>query len=138
MEVICRRPLVIADGAHSRDSARRLRDGLTHYFSCRSAFLIVGTSADKDVAGLAEELAPIARKVLAVRARHPRAMPPQRVAAAFAAAGAETEVREEVAEAMDKTIASVDGEAVICLAGSLFVAAEGRAHLGGIVAPVKD
>ncbi len=138
MEILSRHPVVVADGAHSRDAARRLRDSLTDYLSCRGAFLIVGASADKDVTGMAQELAPIARRAVAVRANHPRAMPPQEVAAAFVEAGVETEVREEVAEALEQTMAAADDKAVICLAGSLFVAAEGRAHLRGTVATTGD
>ncbi len=130
MEILSRRPVVVADGAHSRDAARRLRESLTDYFSCHAAFLIVGMSTHKDVSGVAQELAPIARRAVAVRANHPRAMAPQDVAAAFLETGVETEVGEEVAEALDKTMATADDQAVICLAGSLFVAAEGRAHLG--------
>jgi dihydrofolate synthase/folylpolyglutamate synthase len=132
MEILSRRPIVVADGAHSRDAARRLRESLTDYFSCRAAFLIIGMSAGKDVTGVAEELAPIARRAVAVRANHPRAMAPEEVAAAFLEAGVETEVGEEVGKALDKTMATADDKAVICLAGSLFVAAEGRAHLGGL------
>ena len=132
MEILSRHPVVVADGAHSRDAARRLRESLTDYFSCRAAFLLVGMSADKDVSGVAQELAPIARRAVAVRANHPRAMAPQEVAAAFLEAGVETEVGEEVGEALDKTMATADDKAVICLAGSLFVAAEGRSHLGGL------
>jgi dihydrofolate synthase/folylpolyglutamate synthase len=134
MEILRRQPLVVADGAHSRDSARRLRETLTDYFSCQRAFLIVGMSADKDVTGLAQELSPIARRVAAVRSGHPRAMPPQQVAAAFREAGAEAEAENEVAETLEKVLATAAGEEVICLTGSLFVAAEGRAHLQGIAA----
>jgi dihydrofolate synthase/folylpolyglutamate synthase len=132
LEILSRRPIVIADGAHSREAARCLRESLTDYFSCRAAFLIIGMSAGKDVSGVAEELAPIVRRAVAVRANHPRAMSSQEVAAAFAEAGVETEGGEEVGEALDKTMATADDKAVICLAGSLFVAAEGRAHLGGL------
>jgi dihydrofolate synthase/folylpolyglutamate synthase len=124
---------VVADGAHNRDAARRLRESLTDYLSCHDAFLVVGMSAGKDVTGVAQELAPITRRAVAVRANHPRAMAPQEVAAAFTAAGIETEVEEEVAEALEKTMAAADDKAVICLAGSLFVAAEGRARLGGLL-----
>jgi dihydrofolate synthase/folylpolyglutamate synthase len=45
MEILSRDPVVVADGAHSRDAARRLRESLTDYLSCRRAFLIVGMSA---------------------------------------------------------------------------------------------
>ena len=136
MEILRRRPLVVADGAHSRDSARRLRESLTRYLSCRGAFLIIGMSAGKDVAGLAEELAPIASGVIAVRADHPRAMAPQEAAAAFRRAGVDAEVGQGVAAALDKALAAAAAEGVICLAGSLFVVAEGRAHLRGTAATV--
>ena len=134
MEILRRKPLVVADSAHSRDSARRLRETLTDYLSCQSAFLIVGMSADKDVTGLAQELAPIARRVTAVRTGHPRAMSPQQVATAFREAGAEAEAENEVSKTLEKVLAAAAGEEVICLTGSLFVAAEGRAYLRGIAA----
>ena len=134
MEILRREPLVVADSAHSRDSARRLRETLTDYLSCQSAFLIVGMSLDKDVTGLAQELAPIARRVTAVRTGHPRAMPPQQVAAAFREAGAEAEAENGVSKTLEKVLATAAGEEVICLTGSLFVAAEGRAYLRGIAA----
>ena len=129
MEILRREPVIVADGAHSRESARRLRESLTDYLSCQSAFLIVGMSADKDVSGIAQELAPIVGRVIAARADHPRAMPPEQVAAAFVQAGAEAEVGAGVAQALEKAMATVVGKEVICLTGSLFVAAEGRAHL---------
>ncbi len=134
MEVLRRKPLVVADRAHSRDSSRCLRETLTDYLSCESAFLIVGMSADKDATGLAQELAPIARRVTAVRTGHPRAMPPQQVAAAFREAGAEAEAENEVSKTLEKVLATTAGDEVICLTGSLFVAAEGRAYLRGIAA----
>ena len=136
MEILRRKPVVVADGAHSRDSARRLRDSLTRYLSCRGAFLIVGMSAGKDAIGLAEELAPVASGVITVRADHPRAMPPQEAAAAFRRAGVDAEVGQGVAAALDGALAAAAGEGVICLTGSLFVVAEGRAHLRGLAATV--
>jgi len=136
MEVLRREPVVVADGAHSRDSARRLRESLTRYLSCGSAFLIVGMSAGKDAIGLAEELSPIASHVIAVRADHPRAMPPREAAAAFRRAGVEAEVGQGVAASLDEALAAAAGEGVICLTGSLFVVAEGRAHLRGLAATV--
>jgi dihydrofolate synthase/folylpolyglutamate synthase len=136
MEILRRKPVVVADGAHSRDSARRLRESLTRYLSCRDAFLIIGMSASKDATGLAEELAPLASGVIAVRANHPRAMPPQEAAEAFRRVGVDAEVGQGVAAALDKALAAAAGDGVICLAGSLFVAAEGRAHLRGLAATV--
>lgn len=135
LEVLRRRPPVVVDGAHNRESARRLREALRDYFSARPAFLIIGTLADKDVAGLAEELAPAAAEVMAVQASHPRAMPAQRVAEAFAGRGVPAEVEEGVAKALERVMAVAGRQGLICVvAGSLFTAAEARQALLGVPA----
>ena len=130
LEVLREVPLVVADGAHNRDSARRLCEALTGALSAEQVTFIVGASSDKDIIGLAEELAPVAARVLAVRADHPRAMAPERVAEAFEAAGVPAEVVDNVPLALERALAEAGSSGVICLTGSLFVAAEAREHLG--------
>jgi len=128
-EVLREGPLVIADGAHNRDSARRFRETLAEYAGSERALFIVGCSSDKDVLGLAEELAPAAQRVLAVRSHHPRAMAPERVAELFQSCGARAEVVDNVSSALERALAETPSSGVICLLGSLFVAAEAREHL---------
>lgn len=130
LEVLREMPLVIADGAHNRESARRLREALSGTFAAKDVTFIAGTSLDKDVAGLADELAPAAKRVLAVRADHPRAMPKEAVADAFRRAGVECEVVDNVAGALVQALAEAGSSGVICLTGSLFVVAEAREYLG--------
>jgi dihydrofolate synthase/folylpolyglutamate synthase len=130
MEVLSERPLLIADGAHNRASARLFVDTLAEYFTRHRAFLIVGASSDKDIEGIAEELAPIATGVFAVRADHPRAMEPDRIAGVFEALSVPVEVRHNVGEALDTAMEANSGDGVICVLGSLFVAAEARERLG--------
>jgi dihydrofolate synthase/folylpolyglutamate synthase len=130
MEVLSETPLLIADGAHNRDSARRLRETLAEYFSRDRAFLIVGASADKDIEGIAEELAPIAEGVFAVKADHPRAMDPERIADVFGVLGVSVEVRHNIGAAIDTAMEAKAGDGVICVLGSLFAAAEAREHVG--------
>ncbi|MEO7666456.1 MAG: cyanophycin synthetase, partial [Dehalococcoidia bacterium] len=123
-------PLVIADGAHNRDSARALCQTLTDYFAADRVTFIVGCSADKDIAGLAEELAPIADHVLAVRSNHPRSMDPKLISGAFHSIGIEAEDVDTVPAAIEQAMAGSGDDGVICLTGSLFVAAEGREYFG--------
>ncbi len=130
LEVLHESPLVIADGAHNRDSARRLADALRDYFGAEQVTFVVGASSDKDVRGLAEELAPLATLVFAARSAHPRALEPPEIAVAFAERGVRAEHVDSVAGALESAMAASGSDAVICLTGSLFVAAEGRAHLG--------
>lgn len=129
LEVLRRRPLVLADGAHNRDSARRVRQALAEDLKVSRVTFVVGASTDKDVGGLAEELAPLAERVWAVRARHPRALEPQAIAAAFAGVGVPVTVGDDVGQAVEEAMAASGRDGVICLLGSLFVAAEGRARL---------
>ncbi len=130
LEVLATRPLLLADGAHNRDSARRLREALAGDLGAKRVIFIVGSSEDKDVRGLAEELSPLAQAVIAVSARHPRAMAPAQVARAFAGLGLDVTVGDSIGGAIDTAIAASGEDGVICLVGSLFVAAEGRAHMG--------
>ena len=131
IEVVREDPLVIVDGAHNRDSARRLAETLVEYFAADRVLFVIGCGSDKDIDGLAEELAPLASRVIAVRSEHPRAMDQQRIAEAFGRLGVESRIVDKVSEALDAAIASVRSHALICVAGSLFVAAEARAHVLG-------
>lgn len=128
MEVLRERPLVIADGAHNAESARRLRESLAGEFGARRVAFIIGAGGDKDIAGLARELAPIAGRVIAARTAHPRAMEPRLIRQAFEENGVPCEDVDTVSEAIDIAMAASDERAVICLAGSLFVAAEAREY----------
>ncbi len=132
IDVLRQRPLVVADGAHDRDSARRLADTLREDMGLSNAVLVVGWSGDKDATALADALASLATHVVATRSRHPRAAEPRAVADAFAEREIPVTIAEPVGAAIDAAhgLASPGGAVVIC--GSLFVAAEAREHVLGI------
>jgi dihydrofolate synthase/folylpolyglutamate synthase len=134
IEVLREDPLVIVDGAHNRDSARRLAETLVEYFACDRALFVIGCGSDKDIDGLAEELAPLASRVLAVRSQHPRAMEPQRIAEAFGRLNVDVEIVHNVPNGVERALATTSEGALtlICVTGSLFVAAEARGHLLGL------
>jgi len=134
IEVLREDPLVIADGAHNRDSARRLAETLVEYFAYDRALFVIGCGSDKDIDGLAAELAPLAARVIAVRADHPRAMDPNRIAESFGRLNVDAEIVVNVPDAVDRALAATSEGSftLICVAGSLFVAAEGRAHVLGV------
>ncbi|MCH8948748.1 MAG: bifunctional folylpolyglutamate synthase/dihydrofolate synthase [Chloroflexi bacterium] len=129
IELLRQRPLVIADGAHSRDSARALVQTVREELGCSEMTLVVGCSSDKDIEALAGELAPLASQVIATRSRHPRAMDPRDIADVFAARELPATVCEPVGAAVDAALAQ--GDAVL-VCGSLFVAAEAREHVLGV------
>jgi dihydrofolate synthase/folylpolyglutamate synthase len=138
IEVLSEDPLVIADGAHNSDSARRLRETLVDYFGSTHITFIIGVSGDKDLSGFVTELAPIAQHVIATRSRHPRAMDPSLVSEAFALARVSVENSETVSEAIERALAANIRGGLICLAGSLFVAAEGREYFHRVPVPLEE
>ena len=136
LEVLREGPLVVADGAHNGDSARRLREALRDYFQFRRLILVSGVSRDKTLEDMAQELAPLATLVIATRSQHPRAADAAVVAAAYAAAGAATEIAPSVPEALGRALALAAPEDLVCVVGSLFVVAEAREHILELVAAV--
>jgi dihydrofolate synthase/folylpolyglutamate synthase len=132
LQILRRRPLLVIDGAHNRDSASKLKQALQEYFHFDNLILIIGTSADKDVSGIIEELAPLANTVIVTRSRHPRASNPEALAGEFARVGVKAKIAEDVARAIrDAQLRAGKGD-LICATGSLFLVAEVIEYIKGI------
>lgn len=115
---------VSADAAHNPHAAAALARELA-----APVVLVIGVSADKDLAGIAEALAPRADAVVATRSRNSRALAPDRIAAAFRAVDGALDVTcvDSVADA----IAAARGRgAPVLVCGSLFVVGEAREACG--------
>lgn len=132
IEVIKRRPMVVVDSAHTADSARRLRDTLSEYLHVERATLVIGVMGDKDLEGVAMAVEPVARRVIATRADHPRALEPEKVARIFQDMGVETTWERSVEAAVDSAMRlSTPSDAVVIL-GSIALAGQARAHILGL------
>ncbi len=129
-ELLRRRPTVVVDGAHNRESARRLAETLRELDAGSRLVLVVGTSGDKDAAGIFAELAPLASSVLVTRSAHPRAADPAALAAVARRFTPEVAITLSVEEALRRALSEAGESDVVCLTGSLFVAGEARAALG--------
>jgi dihydrofolate synthase/folylpolyglutamate synthase len=132
IEIVRRRPLVVADGAHNRDSARRLAQTLRDDLGRSTALFVVGCGRDKDIEALADELAPLATHLIATRSRSPRSMAPREIAQAFAERETPVSSEDSVSAAADAALAMAGPGDAIVVCGSLFVAAEAREHLLGV------
>ncbi len=124
LQIVSRRPLIVVDGAHNPDGARKLRESLEQYFDFERAILVIGTSDDKDIAGVVSQLVPLFNKVIVTRAHHPRSIAPAAIAAEFARHGVEAQVVDDAPAALSRAVALAGDKDLICVAGSLFVVAE--------------
>ncbi len=124
MQVLRRRPLLLADGAHNVHSAGVLKETIQQDLSFQRCILVLGTSLDKDIAGIARELGPLADVVVATRSRHPRSAPPALVAEEFASLGRETLVAADVPSAIAQALSLATPGDLVLVTGSLFVVAD--------------
>jgi dihydrofolate synthase/folylpolyglutamate synthase len=124
LQVLQQHPMLVVDGAHNVESARRLKEAISQYFDFDRLILVLGVSVDKDVAGIIRELAPLSHAVIVTRSRHPRSAPQAMLAGEFEGLGVKTQSTEDVASAVELALAVSGERDLICGTGSLFVAAE--------------
>ena len=130
-EIMCRRPYLVLDGAHNRDSAQKLATALADYFPGKRVTLIFGASSDKDVSGMLSELLRPGigvTRVILTQAVHPRAQDPEELADMVSSAGITPEVVLSVAQAVLRALDTAQPDEVILACGSLFVVAEARSE----------
>ncbi|MBE3112128.1 MAG: hypothetical protein IMZ46_16750, partial [Acidobacteria bacterium] len=108
------------------------RETLTCDLGFSKATFVVGISRDKDTSGMERELRPMASRLIATRSRHPRALEAESVAAAFSQNGVSASPLSPVSKAVDAALDASAPDELVCVVGSLFVAAEARAHVLGI------
>jgi dihydrofolate synthase/folylpolyglutamate synthase len=125
-EIISKKPLMVVDSAHNRESALRLRLTVDDYFPGIPVTLIFGASEDKDIEGMLAELLPRVKVVVATKSEHPRALDPEIVVEYALKSGKRGYVTNTIEEAIDKAIELSGSESLILAAGSLFVAAAVR------------
>jgi len=127
-QILRQHPIVVADGAHNVASMKRLVANLKAYFPGKRIFLVFGTSCDKDIPGIINELVLVSPQVVVTRASHSRAAPPSTLAAEFARRGIQPETRETVKEAISRALSLAGKADVVCVTGSLFAVAEALSY----------
>jgi dihydrofolate synthase/folylpolyglutamate synthase len=103
---------------------RGLVSNIKAYFSYKRIFLVFGTSCDKDIPGIVNELVYLSPQVIITQTAHSRAAPLPTLAAEFIKRGIEPETSETVTEAISRALSLADRTDIICVTGSLFVVAE--------------
>jgi len=127
-QILQQHPTVLVDGAHNVTSMRGLVSNIKAYFAHKRIFLVFGTSCDKDIPGIVNELVPLSPQVIVTRTAHSRAAPLSTLATEFSKRGIEPETEETVSEAISRALSLAARTDIICVTGSLFVVAEALAY----------
>lgn len=136
LEALSGEPLIVADGAHNDHSISTVLDTLRRSLPHRKLTVVAGFSRDKRVSAMVELLAGQADRIVATRSRHPRSLKPAAVVDEFLSAGfASTDISATatVSDALAIVAPDAADDELILVTGSLFVAAEAREAVLGIV-----
>ncbi len=129
LEVMGSAPLVVADGAHNGASAGALADALREYFDWNRCFFVLGCTRDKDVRAIGMQLAGLAEMFICCGFSNPRAADPGAMVQEVGFLGPPAVAESTVADAIDTALGHARHDDLVCVAGSLYVAAEAREYL---------
>jgi dihydrofolate synthase/folylpolyglutamate synthase len=132
LEVLKRRPLVIIDGAHNGDSAKRMVMALREYFGLSRVTLLFGTLAGKDVAAMADAVALVADHVFVTAWPGARAADPRDLAAAFRPHDVPVSTFGGLPQAFDAASAQAGERGAVVAFGAIAFVAAVREYLLGI------
>jgi dihydrofolate synthase / folylpolyglutamate synthase len=129
VEVLGESPWLVIDGAHNVASAEALVETLCLCFPPTTRTLVFGTTRDKDLHGQLRTLLPLFDTLVVTRyVENPRSVAPEEIAEAIRAIdGRSASVAADPAEALAAARSASPPEGLICVTGSLFLAAEARA-----------
>ncbi len=125
-EILSRRPVIVVDSAHNRDSAQRLQVAIRDYFPEKSTILVFGASEDKDIRGILSELLPFSKQMILTRSYHPRAADPQELSKIAEAFQCPMSIESTVETALRQALNLVEDDSIVLVTGSIFMAAEAR------------
>jgi dihydrofolate synthase/folylpolyglutamate synthase len=132
MEVLRRKPLVVADGAHNGDSAKRITAALRDDLRISSATFVLGTLAGKDVAAMAAAIADVADHVYVAGWHSARAADPREVAATLREAGISCTAYSDLPQAFESALGDAGERGAVVAFGSIAFVAALREYLLGI------
>ena len=135
-EIVRREPTVILDAAHNPHGAKTLANTLQEEFTFGRVIAVVGVFADKDAAGIFNEIKDVVDGVIVTQSSSPRALPANelaKVARAFTDADRifiEPDLRTAIEKAIADANHPMEEESVgVLITGSVITVGEARAIL---------
>jgi len=124
MQILGLSPLVIIDGAHNAYSLKRLVESIRKYFTYSRAYVIFGSSSDKDIIGMGRELEGFADCVILTSSHHARAASVDYLKKLLKNSNLNISQELDAVKSLAAARSIACGEDLILATGSLFLAAE--------------
>lgn len=120
VDLVGTHPWLVADCAHTGESARALMSALRRHFEFERMIVVLGVSRDKPAVDIARELADADLAIL-TQAALPRALSARRLAERTAACWRRWEIANDPAEALERARSLAGRRDLICITGSIFI-----------------
>jgi dihydrofolate synthase/folylpolyglutamate synthase len=124
MQILGLSPPVIIDGAHNAYSLKRLVESIRKYFTFSRAYVIFGSSIDKDITGMGSELEGFADRVILTSSRHDRAASVDYLKKLLKNSNLNISHELDAVKSLSAALSIASEGDIILAAGSLFLAAE--------------
>lgn len=118
-ELLCKKPVFIADGAHNADGAARLADSIRFYFTNRRIIYIMGMLRDKEQEEIIKATCPYAEQILTVPTKGARGLSSYELACEVRIFHQNVTALDSVEEAVELSFLFSDKDTVIIAFGSL-------------------
>ena len=127
MEVLARRPLVVADGAHNKNAAHHLASAITEAFTWNRLILVLGVLDPHDPTEIIDELSVLSPEVVVTcTAPSGRAVPVELLAAAGADRGWEVEAVSDPTDAVARAVGLAGEDDLVLVAGTFYIVSPAR------------
>jgi dihydrofolate synthase/folylpolyglutamate synthase len=123
LETVCRRPLVLLDGAHNIEGAGALAAHIQETIG-RPVILVFAAMQDKDIRSMARLLFPLCETVVLTRVPYKRSATPEELAAAAPPFEGRVILEPDTRKAVRLALAESRGRTPVVIAGSLFLIGE--------------
>ena len=124
-DILRKKPYIIADGAHNKDSARILKRILAQLIGKEKIdYLILGFSSDKDIKGIGSILCPLAKNVIFTKSYSPRAIGPISLSNLLSKNCSNSFIARKPESALSTARRSTPKNGIILITGSLFLVSD--------------
>lgn len=130
-QLLCKKPVFIADGAHNRDGAKRLAECIQFYFTNRRIIYIMGMLRDKEQEEVIQATCPFAEQILTVPTKGARGTSSYELAQNVQKYHANVTSLDSVEEAVELSFLMADKDTIIIAFGSL-------SYLGQLMTVVEN
>ena len=120
-EIVCKKPVIVLDGAHNPQAAQALAETVRTWFPGKRAHFLMHIFRDKDASGILRQIAPVCESLTLTTIDRERSADPAAlgaIAAQFLPADA-IQLEQDFAKALQNTLRTLAPDDILIICGSL-------------------